>query len=1091
MKPRSMYWWYRIFLLFICCALVVASGHAQSSSGSISGAIYDESGAAIDGATVVVTNEATGIATTVRTNGEGIFVVVSLPAGKYTMAATKGGFRRLDVAGIQLDPGQQINRNLTLKVGETGQTVTVTTSPTQINTASGEVSGTIESQQIERIDVNGHNYQSLLSLVPGMNNTKAGSQLSGLGLNNGFVISSNGLAVNKNVSMIDGSFNLNLGSANQGSVNPEPNTIGEMRVMADNYSALYGYAGGAQFLLELKSGQRDFHGTAQEYVRNDAFDARNYFAQSVSPLKQNVFGFTIGGPLFIPHLYNTKRDKTFFFWGQNWRVVHQGQTLLGSTPTDLMRQGNFQQEAVRTGQNIVDPTTGQPFPNNIIPSNRIDASALALMNYLLPLPNNPAGGFLNYLNDIPDRTTQQQEVVRIDHAYSDKFHILFHYIQEDVKDIPPNVFAVSSPFATIGSQVHTYSKNAYISFVNILGPSAVNEFGFSYAQINISAYPTGHAYLPSGLSIPGYFPGANPTNYVPDLNFGGGYSFVGVNWMNSLANAPDMAYTFTDKVSKVVRSHNLTAGIFYNIGVASQNYATSIQGSYGFSGVSTNNPIADFLLGYASSYGQASVMRDGHLRYVQVEPYIQDDWKLNRRLTLNLGLRYSYIPPWYLQEPVTTFVPSAFNPAHVPEVTTSGILIPTPSYDPQNGLVYAGERLNGVTPGFSKLQEDLFAPRLGFAWDVWGDGKTAIRGGFGITYTRTGDQVWGTLSNPPFTQTVSLSAVPFGNPTEGVANPMAPPSIALVPLDTVPMRVNSYSIGAERQLGSNALLRISYVGNKTSHTPWGRDINQVVPTSSGGFDPRLNSNTISVNALRPYQGYAAISGTFSDGHGSYNSLQINFVHRYTNNLSLQAAYTYSKSLGEGTDYGGSPQNIYNLAAEYGPSSKDRTHMLNIGYVYDLPFFVSGNTAAKAILGGWGMSGMASINSGFPATVSLATATPGLAKRPNIVHKGSTHGGSATQWFDTSAFAAPAPGSYGDAGIGGIRAPGLVDWDLSLVKRTPLVKDRLNSEFRASFYNVLNHTNFAGVSTAFGSGNFGSITSALDPRIMEFGLKVMF
>lgn len=1089
MSPRFVHLTRYLFWLLICCGFAVTCSYAQSSSGSIGGTVYDESGAVVSGASVAVTNAATGVTISTQSNAEGVFHVVSLPSGLYHILIAKTGFQRLNIAGIQLDAGQQIDRNLTLHVGQQSETVDVTAGPTQINTASGEVSGTIESQQIERIDVNGHNYQSLLSLVPGMNNTSAGSQLSGLGLNNAFVISSNGLAVNKNVNMIDGSFNLNLGSANQGSVNPEPNTIGEIVVLADNYSALYGYAGGAQFLLELKSGQRDFHGSAQEYVRNNAFDARNYFAQSVSPLKQNIFGFTIGGPLFIPHLYD-KKDKTFFFWGQNWRIVHRGVTALGSTPTGAMRQGDFQQEAVRTGKNIIDPVSGQPFPNNIIPASRINASAQTMMNYLLPLPNNPGGGFQNYLNDLPDKQNQRQEVVRVDHAVSDKFHILFHYIQEDVYDTAPKNPFGGSPFASISGLLNTYSKNAYISLTNILSPSTVNEFGFSYSQINVSATPKGNVYVPSGVNLPGYFPGANPANYVPNMSFGGGYSPAGVSITNSLAYAPDMAYTFTDKFSKVVRTHALSAGIFYNLGVASQDLGVSIQGSYGFSGVSTGNSMADFLLGYASSYSQYSTMRGGHLHYTQIEPFVQDDWKVNRRLTLNLGLRYSYIPPWTLEEPVTTFAPQYFNPANAPQITPSGTLIPTSTYDPLNGLVYSGERSQGITRGFSKLQSDLVQPRIGFAWDVFGDGKTAIRGGFGTTYTRTQDQIWSTLSNPPFTKSVSLSAVPFGNPTGGVPNPLAPSSISLTPLDVVPMRVNSYSIGIERQITENALFRVAYVGNSSTHAPWGHDINQVKPSSGFDFDPRLNSNTISVNALRPYQGYAGISGTFSDGYGNYNSLQATFVRRYANRLSFQAAYTYARSLGAGTDYGGS-QNYYNLRADYGPASTDRTHMLNIGYVYDLPFFAEQRNLAGAVLGGWGVSGMASADSGFPGTISLATATNGLATRPNIVRKGATRGGSVQQWFDTTAFSAPASGFYGNAGIGNIRGPGLFDWDMSLVKRTPVFTNRIKSEFRASFYNILNHTNFSGVSTALGSGNFGQITSARDPRIMEFGLKVSF
>ncbi len=1076
-----------LFALLLCIGSLAPDAWAQSSAGSIIGEVYDASGAGLGGASVVVTNEATGVETPIKTNGVGIFEAPSLSAGTYSITVTQSGFRKLELKGIKLDPGQRVSENLTLDVGQVEQTVAVTASGTQINTASGEVSGTIESSEINRIDVNGHNYQSMLALVPGLNNTSAGAQLSGLGLFNSFVIASNGLGTNKNLNMIDGSYNMNSGNNGSASVNPELNTISEIRVLTDNYSAQYGYAGGAQFLIELKSGQRDFHAEAQEYVRNDDFDARNYFATSVSPLKQNIFGYTVGGPLFVPHLYNQHRDKTFFFWGQNWRKVSQGLTLLGATPTAAMRAGDFQ----GLGSNIIDPDTGQPFPGNTIPADRISPLATGIVNYLLPLPNNPGGGFLNYLNNTPDEVRQRQEVIRVDHSFSDRFRVLIHYIQEDVYDTRQSNQFNGSPFTNIGQELNTFGKNLYIAFTNVLNPTTVNQFGFSYTQAIVSAYPTGHAYLPSGLTIPGYFPTANPTNIVPNLNFGGGYSLAGVGFLDSIKFAPNLNYTFTDTFSKIFNAHAFSGGLFYNIGAPAQDVYSTIEGSYTFSGVYTGNAIADLLLGGASAFSQGSSMRRGQLRYFQVEPFLQDDWKVSKRLTLNLGVRYSYIPPWYLQQPVTTFQPSFFDPSQVPQVTLAGVLIPTANYNPLNGLVYAGEREQGVTQGFSRLYQNLWQPRIGFAWDVFGDGKTSLRGGFGSTYWRTQDQIWNTLTNPPFTQTVNLTAVELGNPTGGAASPAAPPAITEIPIDAKPMRVDSYSIGVERQLTANAVVRVAYAGNRSANAPWTHDLNQEEPLANYNFDPRLNTNSISVNAVRPYLGYASIAGIFTDGSGNYNSLQANFVRRYANGLSLQVAYTYAKSLGKGNDYGGQSQDTYNLLREYGPSSTDRTHMLNIGYVYDLPFFHSQENLTGKILGGWGVSGLASVDSGFPLTPSLATGTAGLATRPDATGQSSFSGKGAKEWFDVDGYAAPAPGFYGNASVGAIRGPGLFDWDLSLIKRSPIFRDKVNSEFHASFYNLLNHTNFSGVSTAYGSGSFGQITSTLDPRILEFGLKAFF
>ncbi|HZT31173.1 MAG TPA: carboxypeptidase-like regulatory domain-containing protein [Bryobacteraceae bacterium] len=1091
MRTGSFCAWWRACVLGAACAAAV--GLSQTSTGSITGVVTDPSGSVIPQAQVVVTNRETGRSATLVTNTDGVYEAASLPAGTYNLKASQSGFKTLTVSGLKLDPGARINHNLTLEIGAVEQSVDVVAAGAQVNTATGDVSGTIETSQLERIEVNGRNFQSMMVLVPGMNNTSAGKELSGLGLNNGFVISSNGLGTNKNVNMVDGSFNMNTGCECAGPVNPEMDTLSEVRIMTNNYSARYGYAGGAQVLVETKSGQSSFHGQAQEYVRNDAFDARNFFSPSVSPLKQNIFGYEIGGPVFIPGKLNRNRDKTFFFFGQNWRIVRRGLTLLGATPTPAMRGGDFQAEAARTGKNILDPLSNTFFPNNQIPASRFEPNAVKLMGQLLPQPNRAGGGFLNYLNDSPDKTRQQQEVVRLDHNFSDKFRVMLRYIQEDVYNTrPANQFG-GTPFRTIGDELDTFGKNAYIQLTNVISPSAVNTFGFSYSQTQVEGLPTGAFLRSPDMSIRDFFPGANTVNYVPDLTFSGGWSFIGVSSAITLRDAPNLAYTFTDDFSKTIGRHTLTMGLFYNLVAASQNTFATIQGGYTFTGSYTNNPIADFLLGQSQFYIQDSKMRRGQLRYPQVEPYFQDDWKVSRRLTLNLGLRYSYQPPWRLQQPVTGFDPRFFDPAKAPQITAAGILNPTSKYDPLNGLVYAGERELGITEGFSRLDEKLWQPRVGVAWDVFGTGKTAVRGGYGISYYRTEDQIFGHLANPPFVQRADLFNTSLVDPSSGSANPLRPAALSITPYDSVPTRVQSFSAGIEQQLNSNLVLRALYAGNRVSRLPWTHDINQVIPGGGYDFDPRLNANSISVNALRPYLGYAGISGRYTDGFSNYNSLQVSLVRRYSQNLSFQVAYTYGRSLGQANDMGGAPQNLYNLKAEYGPFAYDRTHMLNIGYVYDLPFFRGQHTVPGKVLGGWGLSGLMLFNSGLPLTPGLATSDRGLATRPDATGQplfgGNTH--TPQLWFDPAAFAAPKPGFYGNAGVRSIRGPGLVDWDFSLTKRTSMWNEKLNTEFRAGFFNVLNHTNFLGVSTSLGAGNFGQVVSALDPRIMEFGFRVWF
>lgn len=1075
-------------LLVLCLGLAIpVASFSQTSTGSITGIVSDPSGAVVPAATVAARNVATANVYKTITNQDGVFDVASIPPGKYNLSVTRSGFRTFTLTGIDLDPGQTVNHNITLQVSSQTQTVSVTAHASVVNTANGATGGTITNEQITRIDVNGRNYQALAALIPGMNNVQAGSQLSGLGLNNSIVISSNGLATNKNLVMVDGSFNMNFGCECVGDVNPEMNTISEVQVISNNYSAKYGYGAGAQILVETKSGGSQFHGEADEFLRNDAFDARNFFTPTVPKLDQNIFGFTIGGPVYIPGKYNTNKDKTFFFWGQNWRLISSGLTLLGAVPTAAMRQGDF------TGLTITDPTTGNPFPNSQIPQNRIDKNAVLVANQIIPLPNNPSGGFLNYLNDQTNPTSQRQEVIRLDHNFSDKFRVMARYIQEDVYNHAPYGVFSGAIFPTLGTELDTFNKNFYFPITTVLSPSSVNTLAFSFTQTIINATPFGATNRPSQLTSGLVFPDANILNRVPNLTFAGGYTTAGLGTTDSIHDAPDRALTWTDDYSKVIGRHTLQAGILVNRGMAGQLYPGLPQGQYFFSGQFTGNPIADMVIGDAASFTQDSNELRGDLLYFQVEPYFQDDWKVSRRLTLNLGIRYSYQPPWYLKEATTSFIPRLYDPSKAPQVTLNGVLIPTPNYDSMNGLAFSGDHGNNVPVGFSKTDKNTWEPRFGFAWDMFGNGKTALRGGFGITYYRTEDQVWSTLVNPPGVISANLLNVPFSDPTAGIASPLFPPSLAVTPYDVVPTRISSYSFGVQHQVGSNTLLTAYYAGNSVNHMDFTRDLNQPLPISGYQFDPRLNANTISANAIRPYLGYGSMSARFTDGTANYNSLQIGVSRRFTHNLSFQMAYTYSKTLGKGNDIFGEAQNAYDLAAEYGLSKTDRTHIFTAGYVYDFPFFSGRGGITGKALSGWGLSGMTYFDSGFPLTPGLATSTAGLATRPDASGQSLFPNGTRTvgEWFNPAAFVAPPPGFFGNAAPGSIRGPGLEDWDIALTKHTPLYQERVNSEFRLGVFNAFNHTNFSGVSTSFGAGNFGQVTSALDPRILEFAFRIWF
>jgi hypothetical protein len=501
--------------------------------------------------------------------------------------------------------------------------------------------------------------------------------------------------------------------------------------------------------------------------------------------------------------------------------------------------------------------------------------------------------------------------------------------------------------------------------------------------------------------------------------------------------------------------------------------------------------MADFLLGLAASYSQNSEMRRGDGRYIQVETYFQDDWKVTPHLTLNLGVRYAYLPPWYVQEATTSFLPEFYDPAKAPIIDpVTGILTPTAAYSTTNGLVWNAEKSTHTPLGFALTPGNTFMPRVGFAW---GNGKTAIRGGVGSTYYRTEDFVWNTLQNPPISRTVSFTNVPLADPAQGTPRALSPPSLLAVPPTLTPTNIWSWSLSVQRELGHSTVLQVSYAGNGARHISANRQWNQPLPEGGFDFNPALNTNSVNQNSIRPYLGYAGILGKFSDGTSNYHSLQVGLNHRYSRNLSFVLAYTYSGDFGQGTGVSGNAQNFYNPSVDYGPVAFNRRHILNIGYVYDFPWY-NGHTGPIAkLLDGWGVSGLTQVDSGLPITVGLATGKGGLANRPDQV-TGQAIFTSDTKtrakWYNTAAFAAPAFGFFGNASNGMVLGPGLVNFDFTLRKHIPIT-ERVSTEFRAEAYNIFNHTNFSGVSAAVGSGSNGSVVSALDPRILEFGLKIVF
>ena len=1114
--------------------------YGQASLSSISGTVADTTGAAIAGAKVTITNQGTAVSHEKKTDSGGFYSVEGLTDGQYTIEVTSPGFHESITHEIQLDPGQRRATNIVLAVGSTTAQVTVTADALQVNTESSESSGTISSAQIDNLMLNGRNFQTLAIAIPGVASTNGADGLGGGGLEGGTSLIVNGNSVEYTTYTIDGVFNMNSGNMANIDILPVVDGISEFTVLKDSYSAKYGFAGSGQVVVETKSGGETFHGSAWDYLRNNDLDAYNYFSTSAPGLHQNIYGYTLGGPVIIPKFYNTNRSKkTFFFASNQWQAVSSSSVIRGAVLPQAMRGGDFSSSPTlpASGQLTLDAhsqallagegkTNCIPGPRTLNPAC-LDPIAVGLLNAYVPLPNNTAGGFLNYINQTPGRTSQLDYQFRVDHQIDRNNLLTGRVMYEPVLNDFPNDSWSGTPYTTIRDAFYTTGFNGLVRVQSQITPNLLNSAGVAEADDRPHILlTTGNGAMPGGLSIVQSFPNAPVKNRIPNISIAEGWSGNGVG--SQPITASDGEGSIMDDVSWVRGRHVLQAGALYMFGIKRQTVFTNPQGSFGFSGVHTGDPAADYMLGLDSSYNEDSTEREGYFHYRQGETYVQDDWRVTPRLTLNLGVRWVYFSNDTVSgDQVSSFYPSLYQSGQAPAVTTSGAFIVNSSNQPLtaggqpanllNGLAFAG--VNGIPSGFFIPVKTSFGPRVGFAYDLTGHGTTSVRGGYGIGYSRIPTAViyYAYGDNPPFNQTANITNSLLSNGTAGGSSVApTPENLDDVPSSFTPSQIQSYSLSVEHQIKSNLVGVLAYAGSQSRHVTdgvgGGNDINwplQVTSPSVAGclpsgqpaaasydFDPCINSGASSPQYTRPYLGYSTVNNQYDEGSGNYNALESSL--RYNVGASqFSVAYTWSKALatvgghgsGSTTSQSSGPQNPRDWAAEYGPPSYDFTNDINGTWVYAIPFFHRGGTPAELALGHWSIQGLVLHQSGFALSPGISSPTGGLAARPNLAGK-NRKVGKLDEWFDTTAFQAPNFGFYGDARNGIVRGPGYTSANLSLYKSFP-IHDRLNVQIRFEAFNALNHPNFKGVDTGFGSATFGQVNSAGDPRIMEFAMKLFF
>ena len=1147
----------------LACLLLGSASLWAQVTGQITGTVHDNSGAVLPNAQVTVKDTAKGVDRAATSNSQGDYLVSGLPVGTYDVSVSAPGFKTYQAKGLKLDVGQKARLDVTMAVGAVNTEIVVQGADVaQVETQSSDLSGVVSGKQITQLELNGRNFTQLVTLVPGVSN-QTGQDEGQVGIAGNVSFSMNGGRVEYNNWELDGGDNMDNGSNGTLNVYPSLEAISEFRVLTSNYGAQYGRNGSGTVEVETKSGTNQFHGNAFEFVRNDAFNARPYFQPNVPPYKKNEFGYTLGGPVFIPKVYNTDKQKTFFFWSQDWRRNRVPHEFNAVVPSVEERGGNFSDICA------ADPAhcpmiNGTPTPDlTTVPAfQQSQAVAQALLS-LIPLPTTGSGVNSKFITSASEPENWREELVRIDHNLTDKHRLMFRYIHdtwEQQRSTP--LWTNAGSFPTLGTDFKGPGTSVVARLSSNLSPTLLNEFVFSYTTDHIILFNTGNWKRPPGLPLGDLF-GGNGGGIIPGFNlvtnaYGGGFGQDPGYIPNGPYNA-NPTYTYRDNVSKIVGRHNLQFGAYLAAGqkneLGGELGAGSIPGYLTFndqtSGVTSGNAFADLLLGYITNFGQ----QDRHIKYYNrykiVEPYFQDDWRVTDRLTLNLGLRISLFGT-YRERYHQAF---NFDPAHYVAGQTSVDLMsdsvtgltangqPPSVTNLPNGIVQCG-----VTPGVpaSCMQGHLFnpAPRIGFAWDPMGNGKTAVRGGYGVFFEHSNGNEANTESlenSPPLATTVQQNEIIGPNGGSGYAligtnagqiQGQLPLSVVAIPTKAQWPYMQQWHLDVQHEVVRNTVATVSYVGSKGTHLGRQTDLNQLYPvldsqnpyapgeamgpndcanltTPSGapipGFvnglptpgTPSVNFSvacglfTGGADPYRPYPGYSNIQHLEFRASSIYHALQAS-VRRSAGGLQLQLAYTYSHSIDDASDrYDGSFVNSYNPSANRASSSFDQRHILNLSYVWDVPIFKQAGFA-HSILGGWQYSGIMSLSTGTPYSVVFPGDNAGVANgvgsgsRPDVV--GDPFSGIVQSPLDgygplfgnPGAFAPPRGLTFGDAGRNQMRNPRRTNFDMALFKHFAIT-ERVGFEFRAEAFNVFNHTQWLGIAGDAGSaGGTGNNTYSSDP-----------
>lgn len=1124
----------------------------MAQSQNISGTVIDASGAVIPEAAVRVTDLAKGgIARQTNTDSAGRFEAINIQPGRYSISVEKAGFKKAEVT-LTLDVNAKVDvGEIRLDVGQVTETLSVTAEMVPvISSNTMEKAYLVDKTQISELPMNGRNWVALMSTVPGM--TSSSRNDFDMNFNDVSQFHALGGRGSQNNFYLDGSPNLDVGDNQSQYTQPSIDSIAEFRVLQSSFNAEYGRNEGMAVAVQTKSGSSSFHGTLYEYFRNDALDAKCVLCNTLQPaLRYNQFGGNFSGWVPIPKI-STKQDKRmFFFYNREMTRRSLPQSAYSDIPNAQILGGDFSQwllntnmtyapqfkngtvfqpgSVVRDGSgNIID---GVPFDGNKVPQAQWANSGNMLKVFtdvpgfsILPAAPNP--GYVRYFYNNQDQLTKNQDLLRVDYAISSKMNSFFRWVNDYQQEKFANVIWGYAPFPVQPQQRpkpgSSWSWNLVTTFTPALASETILSYNHQSQSLSVIE-PNPISFSKLGVTFPQLYPAANITSSIPNVTTGGAvqWNLGDPGWHND-----GLDYAATENVSWVKRSHTMKFGFYYNRDNKKQTGTWPMNGNMAFDPTSsmpmdTGNGLANLMLGNFNNYNMANAAVYPYFRFLAYEAYAQDSWKVSRRLTVEYGVRFEHIVPTFTYTrggtpggegtwKLYTVDLSKYDASKRPTINLNdGKIVgdPMAALEPL-GLVC--DPCAGVPRGFSPAKTFL-APRLGFAYDVMGDGKTAVRAGFGVFHERLRQNNfnfgaggnWPNLTNAAQVNG-NVDAIDL-SVTQGTPQ-ITPPGLPVWPKDNTMPSIYSWYAGVQKELPWKFTLDVSYSGNHAIHLMDQRRVNGL-PAGTFIQNPNLLASVnYKSDALRPYIGWGSLNAVETLGYSRYDAGMFRLSRRFFSDFGMNFNYTRSKATGVVDNDSDQINDPFNIARNWGLAGYDQTNVFTVDFVYDLPKMKSAAAPVKTIVNGWELTGMFRAQSGMPFTVTSNGDLKGVdaggfyGQLPDLV--GDPYAGqSKNRWINPAAFQRPADGSYGNMTRNQLRMPGIRNMDAALLKNFAIT-ETTKVVFRAEVFNLFNNAQIWGINTGFSADNPGGGISASntnlgvpntfrEARIIQLGLRFSF